>query len=160
MERRDNELTPNTDPADDWLRELLGIHGEPQQLAPPPWLAARINAHLPDESPMDTAFRERRRHVRRRLGVSAAAALLVALVALGSWGIFANSSGPAELIGTVVGGVGRAVLVATLAAKPLVDLLITSGVTTLVLLLLAASAGTWGWWRLVRRPTGLAEALP
>jgi hypothetical protein len=150
MGRRDEpELTPTDDElaaAEASLRRALARYHEPAPVAPPPDLAARVLASLPAE-----LSRRQQLAPVRRLGPAAgwaAAALATLLLALGAWGVLVNSLAPASMAGGPADGLGQLLLVLTLAAKPLVNLLVSAGATA-ALVVLTAVGGAWLWWRIV-----------
>ncbi len=145
--RDDSELSlDNLDLADDEaaVRQALAPWGEPAQAPPPPAIAARVQAALVEGRPV----RDRPRRPRWSLAW-VLTALLTPLVLLGAWGVFLDSAGPASLLGDPAGGLGRFVLMLTLAAKPLLNALLLTG-PILLALTLGASAAAWLWWRTVR----------
>ncbi|WP_298820898.1 hypothetical protein [Chloroflexus sp.] len=139
MERRgDNELT------DDELatieaetRALLARWGEPQLVAPPADLSARIARQL-----LTTPSRRHRKWRHLWLAVP------LGLLALGIWGLGFDSNGPATLFGDPTTGFGRYVLTLILIAKPLWHLLLAgawwwaAGFVALIVI-------WWLWWRLI-----------
>ena len=122
--------------------QLLGRWGEPAPAPPPPALASRVMASLPG------APARRRRPSRRPLAGLLAALILLPLLVVGLWGALGDPRQPAAIFGGPESLLGRLVLAATLAAKPLVNLVAGSGMIGLVALL-ALLGGTWLWWRLV-----------
>ncbi len=131
------------DAAEGATRQLLAPFGEPSAVEPPPGLAARVLAALPAARPTP-ALAPRS----RRLGVWAAA-LVALLLAVGAWGVLVNSLGPARAVGGPAAGLGQLLLVLTLAAKPLLNLLAHTGLAA-ALLALIGMASAWLWWRIVR----------
>ena len=158
MGRRDDELTPEQDAqAEQLLRDLLARYGEPHQTPPPHNLARRIVSALPQQAAVPT----QRRAPRAGVGAALVGAFVVALLALGVWGVLGNSGGPASLLGGAASGLGRALLVLTLAAKPLVGSFVALGMGTLVGGAVLIAIVCWAWMLLVQRPLpGFAEALP
>jgi hypothetical protein len=149
MGRRNDELSPEQEAhSDQLLRDLLASYGEPQQVVPPPGLARRVVTALPAQP----AVLARRRGSIRRFAALFVEVLALALVALGLWGVLGDSAGPAGLFGGAASGAGGALLVLTLAAKPLVGSLFALGLPTLVGGALFGAAAGWAWWVLVRRP--------
>ena len=147
MGRRDEpELTPTDEElaaAEASLRRTLARYDEPAPVAPPPNLAARVLASLPANPP----GRQRAAPALPRLAPAAgwaAATFAALLLALGSWGVLLNSHAPAA----AAGGPGQLLLVLTLAAKPIVNLLVSAGAAA-ALVALAAAVGAWLWWRIV-----------
>jgi len=156
MGRRDDELTPAQDAqADQLLRDLLAPYGEPRATPPPQYLARRIVAALP-QRPAAVGL--------PRLPIAGSGALLagvlaLALFGLGLWGVLGNSAGPAGLLGGATSGLGRALLVLTLAAKPPVGSLAALGLSTLAGGGLLVALAGWAWWSLVQHPLpGSVEA--
>jgi hypothetical protein len=148
MGRRDEpELTPTDDElaaAEASLRRALARYNEPSPVAPPPDLAARVLAALPAEPP----GRRQKAPARPRLTPAAgwaASAFAILLLALGSWGVLVTTYAPAS---APADGPGQLLLVLTLSAKPLVNLLASAGAAA-ALVLLAAVGGAWLWWRIV-----------
>jgi hypothetical protein len=125
-------------------RALLARFSEPAPVAPPPGLEARLLAGLPRGAPPRPAA-----HPWRRAAAWAAAAAAALLLALGAWGVLINSLGPARVAGGPADGLGQLVLVLTLAAKPLVNLLADAGLAA-ALAVVTFAAAAWLWWRLVR----------
>jgi hypothetical protein len=163
MGRRDEpELTPTDEElaaAEASLRRTLARYSEPAPAAPPPDLVARVLATLP---------RERAPGIERapaapRLGPAAGwavAALSILLLAIGAWGVLVNSLAPASVAGGPADGLGQLLLVLTLAAKPLVNLLASAGATA-ALVVLTAVGGAWLWWRIVSTtPFAAAVEIP
>lgn len=128
------------------MRRLLARYGEPRLLEPPPDLAGRVIDSLA-RPPASTS---------RLRPISTALILLATLVlfALGAWGVLVDSSAPAGLFGDMRSGLSQLLLVLTLTAKPLINLLLTAGMFAL-LILAAIIAGGWLWWRLLRRELAL-----
>lgn len=148
------ELSPDDDElaaAEAATLRMLARFGEPAPVEPPPNLAARVVAGLPRHTPRPVA------HPWRRAGALAVSTLLAVLLVVGAWGVLINSLGPARVAGGPADGLGQFVLVLTLAAKPLVNLLADAGVLAVgaagAIVLLA-----WLWWRLVRE-TSLAPPV-
>lgn len=151
MGRRDApELTPTDDElaaAEESVRRTLARYHEPAPVPPPPGLAARVLAALQAEPPPGS----RPEPARRRLGLAAVwagAAMVFLLLAFGAWGVLVNSLAPASVAGGPAAGLGQLLLVLTLAAKPLVNLLASAGATA-ALVVVAAAGGAWLWWRIV-----------
>jgi hypothetical protein len=143
--------------ADARLRQVLATYGQPDRLGPPPAVAARVLASLPDLPPTAAAAAQRR-HARllALLRVAVLAAVL-ALVALGSWGVFVDSAGVARLFGDTASGIGYVLLTLVLLAKPLVLALLGPGILVLAAVVLAFALLGWAWWLLVRQAP-LAQA--
>lgn len=156
MGRRDDELTPaEIHAAEEATRRLLARWDEPQPATPPPGLAGRVLATLPDSprqadrsSPLPTAG---------RWALALGAALLLAL---GAWGVWLDSAGPAALLGSFSAGLAGLALQLTLMAKPLINLVGASGGAGLAALA-ALIAGGAAWWRLVAdsAPAPLEQAV-
>jgi hypothetical protein len=140
------ELIPGDDElaaAEEATMRLLARFGEPAPAEPPPNLAARVVAGLPRGRQRPVA------HPWRRAGGLAAAAALALLLIVGAWGVLVNSLGPARVAGGPADGLGELVLVLTLAAKPLVNLLADAGLLAAGAVVAIVAMG-WLWWRLVR----------
>jgi len=142
----DAQLTPDDgiDAAEAETRRLLGRYGEPRAVQPPADLALRVLDTLADPGLAQTGSRL------RRIYGGVILVCVVALLALGAWGVLVDSSGPAHLFGDVGGGLGELLLLLTLAAKPLINLLLTAGVATAAVIA-AIAVGSWLWWLLLRR---------
>lgn len=156
--RDDDELTAAAEAAEDMmLRQLLHRQGQPTFVAPPPELAMRVLNRLPTLPPSAVAAMARRK--RRRLIAGAGVALVgfLLLLSLGFWGVLGDSSGPALLLGDVTSGIGRVLLVLTLAAKPLVNTLLAPGLPLLLVFVVLLGVATWGWWRLVQQSLGSSD---
>jgi len=132
------------DGAEAETRRLLARYGEPRPTPPPPDLAGRVLDLLADPQPAPADSRLRRIYGRALL------VCLVALMAFGAWGVLIDSSGPARLFGDLSGGLGQLLLLLTLAAKPLINLLLPAGAATLAVAL-GVVGGSWLWWLLLRR---------
>lgn len=144
----DAELTPSDAElaaAEAETRGLLARFAEPSSLTAPETLTAQVLARLPAQLPRAAP---RSLAWTRMLG-GAFAAALAALVALGIWGVLADSFGPARLAGGADAALGQLLLLLTLAAKPLVNLLGALGPGVLLAAVTLAVAG-WLWWRLVQ----------
>lgn len=153
MGRGDDELSPDDEmvaAAEAETRRLLARYGEPRAAAPPADLPDRVMRSI-RETPASAHHSSRLRRIYGAMMLSC----LVALLAFGAWGVLVDSSGPAGLFGGLGGGLGQLTLVLTLAAKPLVNLLLTAGALTLVVVL-ACVGGGWLWWQLVRREVTVA----
>ncbi|WP_129633292.1 hypothetical protein [Candidatus Oscillochloris fontis] len=127
--------------AEEETRRLLARYGQPVPLDPPPDLAGRVIASLATPHPTPTS------RLRRIYG-TVVSVFFVALISLGSWGILLDSSGPASLFDDLSSGLGDFFLFLTLAAKPLINLVLTAGVATLGIIAVIM-AGGWIWWQLV-----------
>jgi hypothetical protein len=152
MGRGDDELTPDEQAlaaAEAETRRLLARYGQPRAVQPPAALAGRVMDALADPPPRPVGRL-------RRIYAGAILICLLAALALGTWGVLLDSSGPARLFGDLSGGLSELLLVLTLAAKPLINLLISVGAAALVILA-AIIGGSWLWWQLLRRE--LAAAL-
>jgi hypothetical protein len=124
-------------------RRLLARYGEPQAAPPPADLPDRVMRSIADVP--DGARGPSR--LRRAYGTVMLAGL-AALLAFGAWGVLVDG-GPTRLFDSL-GGLGQLLLVLTLAAKPLVNLLLTAGAAAVVVV--AACVGcAWLWWQLVRQ---------
>jgi hypothetical protein len=128
------------------VRGLLSRWGEPSPAPPPPALAAGVIATIEGRSARTPARRRR-----RTLAPTLTLLLLAPLFALGLWGVLGDSLGPAGLAGGPSAGLGQLLLGLTLAAKPLVNLLLGAGLAGLVAAVALVAAGAL-WWRLVRAP--------
>jgi hypothetical protein len=157
MGRRNDELTPDQEAqSEQLLRELLSAYGEPQHAPAPPGLARRVVATLPSQP----AAPARRSGTMGRAGAALAGALALALIAVGLWGVLGDSAGPASLFGGAASTLGGALLVLTLAAKPLVGSLVALGSPTLAVGALLVAVVGWAWVALVQRPVpGGMEAV-
>lgn len=150
------ELTPSdaeVAQAEAETRRLFGRWGEPRPAPPPPALTARVLDAIEYGPARAVAFR----HIWRTTSLTLAMALLP-LLALGLWGVFGDSSGPARLLGASAGSLGQLALALTLAAKPLVNLLLGAGPLGLALAIVLPIIA-WLWWRLVRVAPAGAEAI-
>lgn len=147
MGHRDQpELSQQPDPFDqddDATRRLLAPFAEPTPAQPPADLAARVAVFVAQSAPPRRA--RPWRLAAALVGALAAALLLV----LGAWGILINSLGPADVAGSPAAGLGELVLILTLAAKPLVNLVANAGLLG-ALAVAALGGGAWLWWRIVR----------
>lgn len=142
--RNEPQLTTDPNNHDDVAtRQLLAAFGEPVPAQPPEGLDARVALYV-----HQTARSHNRLVWQRPVVLTGALALLV-LLSLGAWGVLVNSLGPADVAGDPTAGLGGLILLLTLAAKPLVNLLTEAGLISLVVLLVAA-AGAWLWWQIVR----------
>jgi len=162
MGRRDDKLTAAEEAAADRaMRALLGQRSEPTALPPPPNLVERSMARLPHLPPAAARRAEGRRALRRRSAAWGSAFAMLLLSSLGLWGILVNSNGPALLFGGPDTRLGEVALIVTLAAKPLVALLLSLSTPSLLVGALAVLACGWLWWRLAARPLApLAVELP
>jgi hypothetical protein len=156
MGDRDDELSgppaaAELEEAEAATRRLLARYGQPSPALPPRDLAARAMVRLQAAQPPRNARR-------RAWGLLPLLAGLSLLLGLGLWGVLGDSAGPASLLGGGAGGAGRALLLLTLAAKPLVNLLLAAGPLGLGLLALGFVGGLI-WWRLVAvsQPAALLE---
>jgi len=130
-------------------RAILARWGEPAPAPPPPALAARVTAAL--------GGRPAARRPRRALLPGLALLLALPLLLLGLWGVLVDSAGPARMAGGAQSGAGQLLIGLTLAAKPLVNLLLGSGAFGLAAAV-ALAAGAGLWWRLVRAGAVATEA--
>ncbi len=150
MEHRADELSDDEEVrADQEFRQALARYNEPLQRATPPTMTSRVMAGIPGRPPAELARRHRRQSRLSSLAAGTAALLFLALFSLGFYGVLFDSSAPATLVGTT-GGFAQLVLMLTLAAKPLVNLVLTSGLPLLPLLLLLLIGGGWLWHYLLR----------
>lgn len=148
MGRGDPELILDDDAldaAEAETRRLLARYGQPQAVRPPADLARRVIGAL--EGPPAAPPRPGRL---RRLYGGVIALGLCALFAFGAWGVLLDSSGPAHLFGDLSGGLAQLILLLTLAAKPLINVLLTAGALTAAVIV-AIVGGSWLWWQLLRR---------
>jgi hypothetical protein len=141
------------------LRQVLAAYGQPDRLEPPPAIAARVLASLPDLPPTEAAAAQRRRMRRMVVLRVAVLAVVLMLLALGSWGVFIDSAGLVQLFGDTAGGIGYVLLTLVLLAKPLVLALVGPGMAVLAAVMLVFVLLAWVWWLLVRQaplvqPTG------
>jgi hypothetical protein len=146
MGRGNKQLTPDDDAliaAEEETRRLLARYGEPRAVEPPAKLAGRVIDALSEPPPHPTS-------TLRRIYGGAILIGILATLALGAWGVLLDSSGPARIFGDLSGGLSELLLILTLAAKPLINLLITAGAATLAVLV-AIVGGSWLWWQLLRR---------
>lgn len=144
MGRRDQpELTPSDADlaeAEAATRGLLAAHSEPAPVQPPPGLAARVVASLP-QSPSARAHRPWWVALRPALAYAAVLTLaLVGMVALAAGTGLTRVALPPE---SALGRIGIA-----FAATPLGQLLAGGGAA---LGIIALAAGAWLWWRVRRR---------
>ncbi len=153
MGRRDYDEVASAEEstADKAMRRLLAEYGHPAPLVPPADLTARVLAHLPDQPPSVVAATVHT--VRRRwqwMG-SLVGLMLVSLLSLGIWGVFGNSSGPSSLVGGIASNAGEFMLVLVLAAKPLMHVLLSSGMLVIVVGMLIITMAAWLWWHMLQR---------
>ncbi|NTV99854.1 MAG: hypothetical protein HGA19_00950 [Oscillochloris sp.] len=154
MGRGDSQLNSDDalNAAEAETRRLLARYGQPSYVDPPADLADRVLRviNTPPPSRPDSQF--------RRLSGWVILVGFIALIAYGSWGVLLDSSGPARLFGDLNGGLSQIILLLTLTAKPLINLLLTAGVATFIVLL-ALVGGGWFWWLLLRQELApLSEA--
>lgn len=144
MGRRDEpELIPSEAElaeAEVATRRLLAAYGEPTPVEPPPGLAARVVAALPEPALRRRSQRSFWAPARPALAWGLAAALLIVLGAVGA---LASLPGLVNVAGGPDSALGRISLV--LAATPLGP----DGAA--ILAVVALSAGAALWWALVRR---------
>lgn len=153
MEHRADELSADEEAtAEHEFQRLLARYDEPARLAEPAGLANRVMAGIPGYVPAEVARRHRRQRQIRGAMLGSAALLFAALFGFGFYGVLFDSSAPAALFGTTAGGFAQVALMLTLSAKPLVNLLLTSGLPLLPLLLVVLLLGGWFWQRLLRNP--------
>ncbi len=160
--RNDNQLTAHEEAeADAALRTLLARHKQPEALAPPGDLAARIMLHVPSGTPAMAAQAAKRQTRRRRVSAWGSVAAFAVLSLLGAWGVLINSAGPALLFGGPETTLGYAMLVVTLAAKPLIAAVLSLGAPVLLVGAALVVAASVLWWRLAVRPlVALEVELP
>jgi hypothetical protein len=151
----ENELVDPLQVAEDerFVQQLLARYDQPHHVSPPPGLAARASLAVLRERPRSRAAFRRTIWPLQVVGFA-----LGLLVAMGLWGVFGSSTGPASLFGGVESSLGRAFLWLTLAAKPLINVLVAIGSIGLagcVAFMLCA----WLWWRIItlQSPTALLE---
>jgi hypothetical protein len=150
--RNDGELNAADESAEDIaIRQLLARQGHPTFVAPPPDLAARVLAHLPDAPPMHVVAAARRRSRMRRISIILALSVLLVSLSLGFWGVLGDSNGPAQLLGGGTASLGRLVLMLTLIAKPLVHILLAPGLPLVLLFIALIAIALWAWWRLAQQ---------
>ncbi|MCG8349641.1 MAG: hypothetical protein MI924_17900, partial [Chloroflexales bacterium] len=152
--RNDGELSSVDEGAEDIaIRQLLARQGHPTFVAPPPDLAARVLANLPDTPPIHVVAAARRRSRLRRILIVLTLSVLLLSLGLGFWGVLGDSSGPAELLGGGTASLGRLILMLTLIAKPLVHILLAPGLPLLLLFIALIAIALWTWWRLAQQFT-------
>lgn len=159
--RRRNDATqtaPQEDAADRTMRALLARHNQPEVLPAPQELASLIAQRLPVAPPAEADRRERRRMLRRRMVVWGTAVLLLSFSGLGAWGVWIDSSFPALLFGRPEQGFARIALAITLAAKPIIAVVLSLDVTLLLANIVLVLAAGWLWWRLLSRSVVLLRA--
>ncbi|MBX0328556.1 hypothetical protein K2Z83_12800 [Oscillochloris sp. ZM17-4] len=146
MGHRDSQLTPDDAlaTAEAETRRLLARYGEPSVADPPADLARRVIDGLSDLPPAHPTSRL------RQIYGGVIGVCMIALLSLGVWGVLLDSSGPAHLFGDMGGGLSQLLLLLTLAAKPLINLLLTAGAATMAVIV-AIIGGSWLWWQLLRR---------
>lgn len=157
MGRRDDDFLDD-ERADAMVRRALTRMGEPAAVPPPPDLVSRTARRLPAVPPLIAARQEaRRRAVKITLG--AALLSIVALAALsGILSALGLQSPVAMLVGDGGSGIGRALLMLQLLAKPLLRSFGTVAAPLLVGGGVAFAAAGWVWWWLLRRTPGFAYA--
>lgn len=166
MGRRDKpELSPSETElaeAEAATRLLLATYDEPAPVAPPPGLAARIIAAMPEAPQAQQPGRSLWAALRPAAWALGAAALV--LLAIGGWGALVDSLGRVQVAGGPGGALGRLTLTLTLAARPLAELLAGAGAVprgvlsaALALLALACCALCAAAWP--KRTLGTAKAL-
>jgi hypothetical protein len=160
MQHEQNNPRPNTTPpldesseaaADSQLRRILAQYHEPTPLEAPADLKARVLASLPAMPPAAAAAAVRRRRLWVWAGQVAVLACMLALLWLGTWGIFIDSAGPARLFGDTAAGMGYLVLILVLVAKPFIHTLLTPGAAPLLVSVLSVPVLAALWWYLVRQ---------
>lgn len=156
MGRRDDKLTlTEIHAAEEATRRILARWDEPQPVAPPPGLARQVLATLPDSPRQARSAAPLPTIGRWALAVGAGLLLI-----LGGWGVWFDSAGPAELLGTFGAGLAGLALQLTLMAKPLINLLGASaglGLAALAALIVGGAI----WWRTVSTimPVTLEQAV-
>jgi hypothetical protein len=143
--------------ADAAMRRVLARVSEPSQLAPPPDLVARTARRLPAEPPALAARNAARRRA-IRLGLGAALAVLVALVALAGVMSAFGEARIAMLFGDGGSGLSRFLLMLQLLAKPLLRTVVAVGLPLLLGGVVVLAAAGWSWWWLLRRTPGYGYA--
>jgi hypothetical protein len=150
MEHRTDELSDDKEfRADQEFQQLLARYNEPNRLAAPPTITSRVMAGIPGRSPVELVRRQRRQSRLHGLALGTATLVFIALFSLGFYGVLFDSSAPAALAGASSGG-AQVMLMLTLAAKPLVNLVLTSGLPLLPVLGLLLLSGGWLWHYLLR----------
>jgi hypothetical protein len=133
------------------FRQLLADYDEPVALDAPPAIRHRLLAHLPAVPPAQAAAQARQRAWWRLAGGATAATVLLALLALGSWGVFIDSAALAQVFGATSAGLGHLVLALVLLAKPIVYSLLGDIGIGIIGWLLACGVLFWGWSQIMRQ---------
>jgi hypothetical protein len=150
MEHRTDELSAGEEiAAEQEFRQLLERYHEPSRQATPSNLTTRVMLNIPPRAPGELVRRQRRQHRLRNSALGAATVLFVALFSLGFYGVLFDSGAPATIF-SMTGGFSQVVLILTLSAKPLVNLVLTSGLPLLPVLFLLLLGGSWLWHYLLR----------
>ncbi|NJL05142.1 MAG: hypothetical protein HC911_09620 [Chloroflexaceae bacterium] len=130
--------------ADQLLRTLLAEYAQPAPRAAPADIAQRVLARLPDAPPAHAALVVRQQRLRRGLRRAIFPLVLALLLAVGVWGVYADTGGVVGFFGGAESAIGYLVLLALLSIKPFAHLLLGSGLP-LVLLLLSVGGLYWLW---------------
>lgn len=139
------EPTSDADYADDQLlRTLLAEYAQPAPRAAPAEIAQRVLARLPDAPPAHAALVIRQQRLRRKLWQAIFPLMVTMLLAVGVWGVYADTGSVVGFFGGAESAIGYLVLVALLSIKPFAHLLLGSGMP-LVLLLLSVGGLYWLW---------------
>lgn len=149
--RDDDELIPDEvglTHEEEATRRLLARYGEPRSAAPPASLAQRTIEVLPQHMPFLAGTTHRRVTGLRLIYTWIIAVGSLFVLGLGAWGVLVDSGGPARVFGSR-GALGDLIQILTLAAKPLVNLLVGIGPFGLLGMVAIAGFGTL-WWQLVR----------
>ncbi|MGB9739344.1 MAG: hypothetical protein C0184_12130 [Chloroflexus aggregans] len=120
-------------------RALLARWGEPQMAPPPPDLSARVVRQLFGVTPTPTY---------RRPWWQLWPVLPLVLLAIGAWGLWIDSTGPALLVGGLETDTGRLLVTLTLIAKPIWNLWFTTAWWLIPSLFLLIGGG-WLWRTLI-----------
>lgn len=146
------------EPAEHELRDLLGSYHEPTTRHLSATQQRDLLARLPDLPPAQAAQQMRLQARLRRLRRTALLLGVALLVALGAWGVYADTDGVVNLFGGSGSTAGYLVLVLLLGIKPLAHLLAPS---MPLLLLLGGLGGLWWLWqRLLRGAPPMLVAEP
>ncbi len=138
---------PTSDPDftdDQLLRVLLAQYAQPAPRAAPADIAQRVLARLPAVPPAQAAWVLRQQRLRRRLWQAIFPLAFTVLLAVGVWGVYADTGSVVGFFGGAESAIGYLVLVALLSIKPLAYLLLGSSMP-LVLLLLSVGGLYWLW---------------
>lgn len=122
------EPTSDADYADDQLlRTLLAEYAQPAPRAAPAEIAQRVLARLPDAPPAHAALVIRQQRLRRKLWQAIFPLMVTMLLAVGVWGVYADTGSVVGFFGGAESAIGYLVLVALLSIKPFAHLLLGSG---------------------------------